>query len=115
MRKRVSKWKMAAMEAVISTVPDMPASHYPMSRDRWLVEQRLGASIVEWVKVRRDRGRPWEAIAAEMTDALGLPDYVAPISRQLLQKWYAAEPIERTSERGALDATVTHTGALGDQ
>lgn len=92
LRSRVAQWKMAAMALLISTVPDMPASHRPMSRDRWLVEQRLGASVVEWVKARRDRGRPWDAIAAEMTDKLGLPDYVAPISRQLLQKWCAPKP-----------------------
>jgi hypothetical protein len=84
---------MTTMNALISTLPDVPASHHPMSRDRWLVEQRLGTPIAEWVKVRRDRGRPWEAIAAEMTDVLGLPDYVAPISRQLLQKWCAAAPV----------------------
>ncbi|HEX7992697.1 MAG TPA: hypothetical protein VF506_02185 [Streptosporangiaceae bacterium] len=82
------------MAELISTLPDMPASRYPMSRDRWLVEQRLGEPIVEWVKIRRERHRPWDAIAAEMTDVLGLPDYVAPISRQLLQKWCAAAPIE---------------------
>src|SRR5690349_1808914 len=94
LRKRVRMCIMAAVSAVISTVPDMPASRHPMSRDRWLVEQRLGTPITEWVQARRDRGRPWEAIAAEMTDVLGLPDYVAPISRQLLQKWCAAAPIE---------------------
>jgi len=85
---------MATMTAVISTLPDMPASHHPMSRDRWLVEQRLGTPITEWVQARRDRRKPWDAIAAEMTAELGLPDYVAPISRQLLQKWCAAAPLE---------------------
>ena len=93
LRKRVRMWMMTAVSAVISTVPDMPASRHPMSRDRWLVEKRLGAPIVEWVKTRREQGRPWDAIAAEMTFELGLPDYVAPISRQLLQKWCAAAPV----------------------
>jgi hypothetical protein len=51
------------------------------------VEQRLGTPITEWVGQRRTGGRSWEAIAEEMTAALGLPDYVPPISRQLLQKW----------------------------
>lgn len=78
---------MAAMTAAISTLRDMPASHRPMSRDRWLVEQRLGMTVPEWVKVRRDQERSWDSIAAEMSALLGLPDYVAPISRQLLQKW----------------------------
>jgi hypothetical protein len=80
---------MAAMTVLISTLRDMPASHRPMSRDRWLVEQKLGMTVPAWVQPHRDKHRTWDAIAEEMTTELGLPDHVPPISRQILQKWCA--------------------------
>jgi hypothetical protein len=70
----------------VSTLTDVPATHR-VSMQRWLVEQRLGTSLKEWVTARQGEGKSWRAIADEMSATLGLPEHVTPVRHQTLQKW----------------------------
>lgn len=74
-------------EAVIATLSGVPAS-LKKSLMRWLLGHGLGQDLDTWVGERRKAGKSWDAIAAEMTDQLGIPKDVTPIRRQTLQKWY---------------------------
>jgi len=74
-------------EAVIDTLSDVPA---PLKKSllRWLLGHGLGEDLETWVGARRKAGKSWDAIAEEMTAALGIPGDVTPIRRQTLQKWF---------------------------
>lgn len=75
------------MEDVIATLSGVPR---PLKKSlfRWLLGHGLDEDLETWVRKRREAGKSWDAIAEEMTAALGIPKDVTPIQRQTLQKWF---------------------------
>ncbi len=74
-------------EVVIATLSGVPAA-LQKSLMRWLLGRGLGQDLETWVRSRREAGKSWDTIAAEMTATLGIPKDVTPVRRQTLQKWF---------------------------